>query len=139
MSERIPSCGTPCTLSPDKEERIRTLRGETGFSFARLDFLHTPDGLSFLELNPNGQFASLVLRNECGLMTAIADEIMRIHSPTKGASLKAEPKPFQCLLPLILQAGILRVRSKRFQRSLPPLLYLLVPSLALGLDLITKK
>jgi len=70
----------PCTLSADEEGRIRALMGETGFSFARLDFLRMPDGLSFLELNPNGQFAWLDLRNERGLMTAIADEIMRVHN-----------------------------------------------------------
>lgn len=69
----------PCSLSPEEEERIRALMRETGFSFARLDFLRMPDGLSFLELNPNGQFAWLDLRNERGLMTAIADEVMRVH------------------------------------------------------------
>lgn len=63
----------------EEEESIRALMRETGFSFARLDFLSMPEGLSFLELNPNGQFAWLDLHDERGLMTAITDEIMRVH------------------------------------------------------------
>lgn len=51
-----PFLWSPCSLSPEEEESIRALMQETGFSFARLDFLRMPDGLSFLELNPNGQF-----------------------------------------------------------------------------------
>lgn len=69
----------PCELATDEEQRIVAMMRETGLSFARLDFLRTKEGLSFLELNPNGQFAWIDIRNERGMLTAIADEIMRVH------------------------------------------------------------
>lgn len=80
-----PLCSTgeiqwyPCELSTDEEQRIVAMMRETGLSFARLDFLRTKEGLSFLELNPNGQFAWIDIRNERGMLTAVADEIMRVH------------------------------------------------------------
>ncbi len=69
----------PCELSADEQKRIIAMMQETGLSFARLDFLRTPADLVFLEFNPNGQFAWLDLHNERGLLSCIADEIMRVH------------------------------------------------------------
>lgn len=68
-----------CELSQDEQRRIVCMMQETGLSFARLDFLRTPRGLVFLEFNPNGQFAWLDLNNERGLLSSIADEVMRVH------------------------------------------------------------
>lgn len=70
----------PAELSRDEQSRITELMKETGLSFARLDFLRTPQGLVFLELNPNGQFVWMDLHDERGMLSSIADEIMRIHS-----------------------------------------------------------
>lgn len=69
----------PCTLSPDEHCAVCALMRETGLSFARLDFLRIRGKLHFLELNPNGQFGWIDLRDERGMLTAIADEIMRVH------------------------------------------------------------
>lgn len=69
----------PCELTADEERRIIAMMRKTGLSFARLDFLRTAEGLSFLEFNPNGQFAWIDIRNERGMMSCIADEIMRVH------------------------------------------------------------
>ena len=69
----------PCELTPDEQNKIRALMQETGFSFSRLDFLRTDKGLTFLELNPNGQFGWIDIQNKRGMLTAIADEVMRVH------------------------------------------------------------
>jgi hypothetical protein len=59
----------PCELSTAEQQRIIAMMQETGLSFARLDFMRTPQGLQFLEFNPNGQFAWIDYRNERGLYT----------------------------------------------------------------------
>ncbi len=41
---------------------------ETGHTFGRLDFLWDKEGLWFLELNPNGQFAWLDVDGREGLI-----------------------------------------------------------------------
>lgn len=69
----------PCKLTPDEHCAVCGLMRETGLSFARLDFLRIRGKLHFLELNPNGQFGWIDLRDERGMLTAIADEIMRVH------------------------------------------------------------
>ncbi len=69
----------PCELAADENERVCALMRETGLSFSRLDFLRTDKGLTFLELNPNGQFAWMDIKNERGMLTVIVDEIMRVH------------------------------------------------------------
>lgn len=72
---------TPCELTPQESESICRMMEETGFSFARLDFLRDAAGiLHFLEFNVNGQYAWLDLHNERGLFTAIAQEILRVHN-----------------------------------------------------------
>ena len=70
----------PCDLSEDECAAIRALMAETGFTFSRFDFLRIGGVLHFLEFNVNGQFGWIDLQNRRGMMTAIADEIMRIHA-----------------------------------------------------------
>ncbi len=70
----------PCELSEEESRAVCELMGETGLSFARLDFLRTAQGLTFLELNPNGQFAWMDLQDKRGMLSAIVDEIMRVHT-----------------------------------------------------------
>ena len=70
----------PCELSESEQTAIRSLMAETGFSFSRLDFLRIDGVLHFLEFNVNGQFGWIDLHDHRGMMTAIVDEIMRVHS-----------------------------------------------------------
>jgi hypothetical protein len=69
-----------CVLSADEADAVRGFVGETGFSFARLDFLSDEGGLWFLEINPNGQFAWLDIDGKEGLLDAVCDEILAVHS-----------------------------------------------------------
>lgn len=69
----------PCQLSRQEEENIRKLMEETGLSFARLDFMRTKEELLFLELNPNGQFVWMDINDERGMLSCLADEIMKVH------------------------------------------------------------
>ena len=72
---------TPCELSADEAARVRAMMAETGFTFSRLDFLRTADGtLHFLEFNVNGQYAWIDVLNKRGMLTAIADEVARVHN-----------------------------------------------------------
>lgn len=71
----------PCELPPEQSDAICRMMRETGLSFSRLDFLRDASGtLHFLEFNPNGQFAWMDLQNERGLLTAVAQEILRVHA-----------------------------------------------------------
>ena len=71
----------PCELTADEQECIRAMMAETGFTFSRLDFLRGRDGtLHFLEFNVNGQYAWIDILNKRGMLTAIADEVMRVHN-----------------------------------------------------------
>lgn len=81
----------PCELTPDEHCAVCALMRETGLSFARLDFLRIRGKLHFLELNPNGQFGWLDLRNERGMLTAVVDEIMRVHDLNLPAPQPATP------------------------------------------------
>ena len=64
-----------CELSPKEESAIRGFMDETGYRFGRFDFIRKNGELWFLELNPNGQWAWLDLKNENGLVSLIADAI----------------------------------------------------------------
>jgi len=52
---------------------------ETGHTFGRLDFLRDKEGLWFLELNPNGQFAWLDPVGTQGVLKAVAAEILAVY------------------------------------------------------------
>lgn len=68
-----------CELTPAEEKAVQDFMQMTGHSFGRLDFLRDSDGLWFLELNPNGQFAWLDLDGSEGLLKAVADEILMVY------------------------------------------------------------
>ena len=65
---------------PEKERAaILSFMAETGLSFGRLDFIRKDGVLCFLELNPNGQWAWLDEGDECGLFSAVAEEILAVE------------------------------------------------------------
>jgi hypothetical protein len=70
---------TPCELSDEEAAAIRGFMKATGFTFGRIDLLRDQDGLWFLEVNPNGQFAWLDPHAENGLLDAVADSIRQVH------------------------------------------------------------
>lgn len=72
-----------CELTLAEEEAVHGFMRTTGHSFGRLDFLRDKDGLWFLELNPNGQFAWLDVDGSEGLLKAVAAEIMAVYHRTK--------------------------------------------------------
>ena len=67
-------------LSRDEEKAVRDFMRATGFTFGRLDFLKDKEGLWFLEINPNGQFAWLDPECKDGLIEAVAEEIRIVHT-----------------------------------------------------------
>lgn len=72
---------SPCELKSHEQEAICCMMRETGLSFSRIDFLRGADGaLHFLEFNPNGQFVWMDIKNERGMLSCIADEIMKVHN-----------------------------------------------------------
>ena len=77
---------TPCPLTPKETAAIREFMKTTGFTFGRIDFLRDADGLWFLEVNPNGQFAWLDPSGENGLLDAVADGIRQVHRRHKAVS-----------------------------------------------------
>lgn len=70
---------TRAVLSPSEESAVLVYMRMTGHSFGRLDFLRDSEGLWFLELNPNGQFAWLDVDGSQGLLKAVAAEILAVH------------------------------------------------------------
>ena len=60
---------------------------EAGLSFGRFDFIRKDGVLNFLEVNPNGQWAWLDEKNEHGLLSAIAEEILAVER--RGRTLAA--------------------------------------------------
>lgn len=70
---------TRTRLSCTEEQQVHGFMQETGHHFGRLDFLRDQDGLWFLEINPNGQFAWLDPDGSEGVIKAIASEIVRVH------------------------------------------------------------
>lgn len=85
-----------CELSQSERNSIRGFMAETGYSFGRFDFIRKDGELWFLEMNPNGQWAWLDEKNENGLISAIAEEIIaedRAHQhDTVADSIHAAPK-----------------------------------------------
>jgi hypothetical protein len=80
-------------LAPDEASVIAAFMAETGLSFGRLDFLRCRGRLVFLELNPNGQFAWLDLRDEHGLLSAVANAVREnwVRNAAKVALAEAHP------------------------------------------------
>ncbi len=76
----------PIRLSPAEAIGIRRFMKATGFTFGRIDMLRDDDGLWFLEINPNGQFAWLDPHGESGLLDAVAEEIRQVHQRHQAAT-----------------------------------------------------
>ena len=67
------------SLSSEQENCISGFMKETGLSYSRLDFLSDGETLWFLEMNPNGQFAWLDPDGTEGMLSAIAEEVLKVH------------------------------------------------------------
>ncbi len=67
-------------LSCTEESKVQNFMHETAHHFGRLDFLRDAEGLWFLELNPNGQYAWLDPDGSQGVLKAIAAEIVQVHN-----------------------------------------------------------
>jgi len=80
-----------CELTPKEEFSILNFMQMTGYSFGRLDFLRDKDGLWFLEINPNGQFAWLDVDGSEGLLKAVANEILTVYNKNADHSTSNEP------------------------------------------------
>ena len=63
----------PYSLPESAVAGIRSFMNELQWSFGRLDFLLTDNGLVFLEVNPNGQWAWLDADQSNGLFAAMKD------------------------------------------------------------------
>ena len=59
-------------LTDDDIGNLNKMLVEMNISWGRIDFLHTPRGLIFLEVNPNGQWGFLDIKNEFGVIDAVA-------------------------------------------------------------------
>lgn len=68
-----------CRLSEMDERALHNYMRMTGHIFGRLDFLRDQEGLWFLELNPNGQFAWLDPEGTEGVLKAVATEILAVY------------------------------------------------------------
>ena len=78
----------PCLLSQDQQHAISNFMNHTGMKFGRLDFLRMPTGLTFLEVNPNGQYAWLDMEGTNGLLDAVVEELivaMEVHVSSRQA------------------------------------------------------
>jgi hypothetical protein len=78
---------TPCHLSPAEANAVRRFMQATGLTYGRIDMLRDSEGLWFLEVNPNGQFAWLDPHGKNGLLDAVADEIRQVHHRQKASRL----------------------------------------------------
>ena len=78
---------TPCNLPDSECAAIRGFMAEAGLSFGRFDFIRKDGVLHFLEVNPNGQWAWLDEKDERGLVSAVAEEILAVER--RGRTLAA--------------------------------------------------
>ncbi len=58
------------------EESLRSFMNCIGLKFGRIDWLKTGDKYTFLEVNPNGQWAWLDLENTNGLMSKMVEYVL---------------------------------------------------------------
>ena len=83
-----------CEIAEDEAVGIRAMMSELGLTFGRFDFLRVDGRLWFLEVNPNGQWGWLDLRQSNGLYRAVADEIRAVWKRNRlsgsGRSLERE-------------------------------------------------
>jgi hypothetical protein len=62
-------------ITADDADNIRSLMSDCGLRFGRIDFLLDEQGLCFLEVNPNGQWAWLDLDGAGGLLNCVISAI----------------------------------------------------------------
>ena len=62
-------------LPKEMHQKIILFMNDLGLKFGRLDFLLSETSYSFLEVNPNGQWAWLDIENKNGLMEAMIQEL----------------------------------------------------------------
>jgi hypothetical protein len=67
----------PFTLTKQQAENIATFVASISVDWGRLDFMWTGSKLIFLEYNANGQFLFLDLKNQYGIIEAVADYLLR--------------------------------------------------------------
>lgn len=75
----------PVALTASERAAIAGFMKATGFTFGRIDFLRDADGLWFLEINPNGQFAWLDPHGRNGLLDAVAESLRNVHRRHENA------------------------------------------------------
>ena len=67
-------------LTSGFKDRVRQFMSRCDLRFGRLDFVANQNGLFFLEVNPNGQWAWLDVSDKLGLITTVAYAIRgRVH------------------------------------------------------------
>lgn len=80
----------PWELSTGVVERIAGYMQRLGLRYGRLDFLKTDDALTFLEVNPNGQFGWLDRPGEWPLHRAMLDAVLDPASAIRGDEIVRE-------------------------------------------------
>ncbi len=65
----------PHALSNEAASGVFGFMGDLGLHFGRLDFLWTPDGYYFLEVNTNGEWAWLDTEGRHGLLPKVVEEV----------------------------------------------------------------
>ena len=81
------------TLSAALADKIRDFMGDCHLRFGRLDFAKAEDGMWFLEVNPNGQWAWLDLQDEVGLIGAVLRAIQPANIGTAGSECPERCRP----------------------------------------------
>jgi hypothetical protein len=74
----------PWALSAPAQERITAYMKRLGLRFGRLDFLTSGDEITFLEVNPNGQFGWLDQPGEWPLHRAVLEAVLDPTSAVQG-------------------------------------------------------
>jgi hypothetical protein len=80
----------PWTLSAPVRERMGAYMERLGLRFGRLDFLASEDVLTFLEVNPNGQFGWLDEPGEWPLHRAVLEAVLDPGSAVQGGETVRE-------------------------------------------------
>jgi hypothetical protein len=80
----------PWNLSAPVEDRITAYMNRLGLRFGRLDFLTTEGELTFLEVNPNGQFGWLDQPDAWPLHRAVLEAVLDPASSVEGGEIVRE-------------------------------------------------
>jgi hypothetical protein len=80
----------PWNLSADLQRDIDSYMKRLGLRFGRLDFLTSQDGITFLEVNPNGQFGWLDEPVKWPLHQSVLDAVFDSTSTIRGSETVSE-------------------------------------------------